>query len=121
MEKRNVEEIRLEVGYKAGDPRESDDIEIVSFMGEEIANMRDFYGELSSGEDRGTEYTLYLTKKGRFLLHKKNWSNWQGESSTLQYKIFDKLEEIKEEDIPKGIIKLAKESMGMDPAEKLDL
>jgi|AntDeeMinimDraft_6_1070357.scaffolds.fasta_scaffold32379_1 EXLDI family protein len=115
-----LKEIRLMVGRISGIMGESDDTKEIKFIGRQLASYNFYHGKTSNGDDRGTTHTLYETKKGKYLLHTSNWSNWQGEYSHKRYDVYDSLEEMKEE-IPDGLIYEAKEELGQDPAEELDI
>lgn len=113
------EEIRLQIGTVSGNMGESDNVKEIKFIGQEIASYSSYHGELSSSDDRGTDYTLYQTKNG-FVVHKDNWSKWQGESSYKSYEVFESLEEM-EGQAPDGLIYETKKALGLDPAETLDI
>jgi hypothetical protein len=78
----------------------------VEFTGEKL-------GSRSTGDTRGTTKTLYKTEDGDFILHVKNWSNWQGENTK-----HDILRETKE-GLRKDHPKLAQE-VGVIDALSLD-
>ena len=115
-----LKEIRLQVGTVSGRMGESDDLSEVKFTGRELANYTEYHGETSSGDDRGTDYILYQTKKDKYLLHINNWSRWQNENGAKKYDIYDSLDELKGK-VPDSLIYNAKEELGLDPAEELDI
>lgn len=115
--KQGFESIEIEIGT-CYNGRGSDNIKKIRFTGKEIAWHKILHGQTSSGEDRGTIYTLYLTAKGKFLLVTEVFSRWQGESSTTSYEIYDSLDDI---EAPAGIITKARESIGEDPVVELDV
>ena len=110
-------EQQIEVGVFSD--RSSDDTRKIRFIGKQIASARVYSGQTGSQDDRGTDYTLYLTKKGKLLLCRKHWSRWQGEDTTVTYSIYDSLAEI--EDVPGSLIQDAGEALGIDTAEYLDV
>jgi len=111
------EEQEIEVGVFSS--LSSNDTKKFRFIGKEIASAIVYSGQTSSGDDRGTDYTLYITKKGKLLLYRKHFSRWQGEDTTVTYEIYDSLAEI--EDVPGSLIQDAGEALGMDTAEYLDV
>jgi hypothetical protein len=111
-------EIRLEAGTISGTMGEDNDLKVIKFRGRELASYRSYNGQTGSGDDRGMTHTLYQTEKGKFLLYAEEWSRWQGEANYRSYEVYDGLDEIKE---PEGLIREAKEALGQDPAEELDI
>jgi len=64
----------------------------VKFNGEKLASDED-----SRQATRGTDTGLYRTDKGKYLIHKHNWTKWQGEGDSWT------LEEVSEADLaPNG-------------------
>ena len=116
-----LKEIRLTIGRISGIMGESDDTKEIKFIGRQLSNYNFYHGKNLNGDDRGTTHIIYETKKGKYLLHSSNWSKWQGESSHKRYEVYDSLEEMKKEEIPDGLIYEAKEELGQDPAEELDI
>jgi hypothetical protein len=112
-----MSEQEIEVGVFSD--RSSDDTRKIRFIGKQIASAWVYSGQTGSQDDRGTDYTLYLTKKGKLLLCCKHWSRWQGEDTTVTYEIYDSLAEI--ENVPGSLIQDAGEALGMDTAEYLDV
>lgn len=111
-------EQEIEVGVFSS--QGSDDTRKIKFIGKKIADATVFSGQTSDGKDRGTDYALYLTKKGKFLLHRKYWSCWQGEDGDASYSICDSLTELADS-VPGSLIQDAGEALGMDMAEYLDV
>lgn len=112
-----MEEIELEIGSGTGQLGDSPDYKKVRFTGRGLAHFR----QLQGNDTRGVDYDLYRSKKGKFLLYIDDWSRWQGEVSTSEYHIFETLQEVEEFGVPEGLIRDAKEEMGEDPAEELDI
>lgn len=112
-----MSEQEIEVGVFSD--RSSADTRKIRFIGKQIASAWVYSGQTGSQDDRGTYYTLYLTKKGKLLLCRKHWSRWQGEDTTVTYEIYDSLAEI--ENVPGSLIQDAGEALGMDTAEYLDV
>ena len=56
--------------------------EVVRFTAEEAGSWTN-YSAATSGDDRGTTYTLYKLpgEPRRYRVHEFDWSNWQGEES----------------------------------------
>ena len=120
LEIKEMKEIRLTVGRISGVTGESDDTKEIKFKGRQLASHKSYHGDTSNGDDRGTSHTLYETEKGKYLVHTSKWSRWQGESSNKHYEVYDSLEEL-EGEVPDGLIYEAKEELGQDPAEELDI
>jgi hypothetical protein len=99
----------------------SDDVRSIKFIGKQIADATIYCGQTSEGKDRGTDYTLYLTKKGKYLVHRKYWTCWQGEDGNAKYWVYDSLSQAASDDIPGSLIQEAGETLGMDTAEYLDV
>jgi hypothetical protein len=124
--KEGFEEILIEIGRKGGKPGESNNLKEIKFIGKELAYYRDYSGAQAS-DDRGTNIVLYLTRKNKYLLHSENWSRWQGEYSHMSYEIFDNLEDIEETEdesergYPASLIREAKEKLGQESADFLDI
>ena len=67
----------------------------VAFQGEELAKLTD-YGMGRDGaptDTRGVTERLYKTADDRLVVHVRDWSNWQGEPTTLS------LHEVSEADL----------------------
>ena len=124
-----MEEIRLNVGTVSNVRGEDDNLEKIKFEGQELATHRNLYGQASSQDDRGTDYPLYKTKKGKLLLYVESWSRWQNEASNYHNYIFNKIEDLEsgiptdygDMEVPSGLITKAKEALGMDPARELEV
>lgn len=115
-----METVELEIGYGSGKLGDTPDTQNIRFTGKEIAHYRNLHGQTRSGDDRGIDYHLYLTRKGKFLLFVDDWSRWQGEESSSRYEVFDSLNEI-EEAVPERLIAEAKEAIGEDATIELDI
>jgi len=112
------EEQEIEVGWF---PAHGDnDTKKVKFIGKQIAYAKVLSGQTSSADDRGTDFTLYLTKKGKLLLHREYWSCWQDEDGEASYNIYDSLAEMSDS-VPGSLIQEAGEVLGQDTAEYLDV
>lgn len=120
-EQEGFEKVELEVGTTNNRMGESDNLKTIRFIGKELAWIRNLHGQTGSGDDRGTTYTLYLTQKGKFLLHIDEWSRWQGESSHSRYKVYESMREIEEKEGLDQLIREAKEALGEDLAIELDI
>jgi len=116
--KDNMTEQEIEVGtypfYGA------DDTKRIKFIGRKIASARSLNGQTSSRDDRGTDYSLYFTKKKKYLLYQKCWTRWQGEDHEAAFQIYDNLAEIGDS-VPGSLLKKAGEALGVDVAEYLDV
>lgn len=113
-----MEEQEIEVGLFTD--HGSSDTKRVKFVGKEIAFAEVLSGQASGRDDRGTDYTLYLTKKGKYLLHRKYWTRWQGEDGEASYSVHDSLADLSES-VPGSLVQRAGEALGMDTAEYLDV
>lgn len=70
-----------------------DDIQKVTFEGEKLNSITNYYGS----DTRGVDQILYRADDGRLVVHTCDWSNWQGETTTYT------LEQVTEEDLgPNG-------------------
>jgi len=116
----SMTEVELETGVYYSGPA-SDDVKTIKFVGRLIADAEAYTGQTSERKDRGTDYKLYLTKKGKYLLHAKYWTCWQGEDGQAWYKVYDSLSQAASDDIPGSLIQEAGEALGMDTAEYLDV
>jgi len=115
-----MEEQEIEVGvYYSG--TSSNDTRKIKFIGKKIADARLLLGQTSSRDDRGKDYTLYLTKKGKFLLHTENWSKWEGEDGESTYDTFESMTHLISYDPPGSLIQEAGKRLGIDTAEYLDI
>ena len=115
-----MEEVELEVGvaYSHG----ANDLKKVRFLGKKIADVCVYSGQTSSRDDRGTDFTLYLTKKGKYLLYRLFWSRWENEDNESWYKIYDSMSQVMSVDgIPCDLLQEAGEALGVDTAEYLDI
>ncbi len=113
-----LQEITLEIG-NSGREGESDDYRKIRFIGKKLATADTLCGSNSSGDDRGVDYALYHTGKGKFLLHREDWTKWQGEQNTKSYIVYDSLEEIK--NAPGQLIQDAANKLGTEVVEMLDI
>ena len=114
-------EVEIEVGTYTGD-NGSDDIKKVKFLGKKIADACVYSGATSDRRDRGTDYELYLTKKGKLLLWQKYWTCWQGEDGEAGYQVYDSLTQLMSaEGIPGSLLTEAGKRLGLDTAEYLDI
>lgn len=114
-------EIELEVGVYYSGPG-ADDTKKIKFIGKKIADARSLHGSNSSRDDRGTEYALYLTQKGNILLHRDDWSRWQGDDSEASYRVYDSLTELAANaNVPGELVQEAGRALGVETAEYLDV
>lgn len=115
-----MKEQEIEVGVFSD--RSSADTRKIRFIGKQIASAWVYSGQTGSQDDRGTDYELYLTKKGKLLLCRKHWSRWQGEDTTVTYEIYDSLDELDEiESVPGSLVQEAGETLGIETSEYLDI
>lgn len=117
-----MESINIEVGDKSNYKK-------VQFVGKVIASENTYHGQTSEGRDRGTEWKIYATKKGKFLVWWEHWSCWQNEGSNSEYVVMDSLPGY-DQDIGKGldvvivpgqVIAEAAKAIGVTPAQVLDI
>lgn len=67
----------------------------LKFYGKKLASQTIYSNcETSNLNDRGYDVTVYLTKKGKLLVHAHRWSRWQGEKGYQEYRVFNSLEEL---------------------------
>ena len=115
-----MEEVELKVGIACS--RGVGDLKKVKFIGKKIADVCCYSGQTSSRDDRGTDFTLYLTKKEKFLLYRLFWSRWENEDNESWYKIYDSMSQVMSVDgIPCDLLQEAGEALGVDTAEYLDI
>ena len=88
-EAEGFEEVTLEVGYWP--PRGAKETKKIRFTGKSLAWGQKFTGQTGSRDDRGTDYEIYLTKKGKYLLYWHQWSRWQNEGSNADYALLSSL------------------------------
>lgn len=87
--KKAEREETLEVGTWRD--RGANDVRKIAFKGRCLAQAIDLYGSTSSGDDRGTDWRLYQTEKGKFLVWWLDWSHHQDEVDVADYIILDNL------------------------------
>ena len=114
-------EQEIEVGsYYSGTG--ADDTKDIKFIGKLIADACIYSGQASDRKDRGTDYKLYLTKKGKYLLWQKYWTRWQGEDGEASYRVYDSLTQLMSADnIPGSLLQEVGQRLGVDTAEYLDV
>lgn len=95
---KGLREVEIEVGSSGPFQR-------VRFFGKDIASFRD---------EKGIRWTLYLTGKGKFLLHRMDQND-----SHSDYSVHESLEEIK--DAPDALIRAAEEALGKENTIHLDV
>jgi hypothetical protein len=84
-----MREIILEIGTW---PNHGDNnTKKVAFIGVSLEEMTPFKGQTNSRDDRGVDWKLYLTKKGKYVIYRRVWSRRQDESSYAEYYILDEL------------------------------
>ncbi|MEG3070975.1 MAG: hypothetical protein RQM92_09375 [Candidatus Syntrophopropionicum ammoniitolerans] len=87
-------------------PRGDDDVKLYKFIGKQIADARIYSGQTKSRDDQGIDYTLYLTKKEKYLVHIYQWTRWENENCYAEYRVFDTLEELQAtKEIPGSLLK----------------
>jgi len=82
-----MDRIRLHIGsVVSGGIGTNDNRRDVEFVGEELARRTeyDIKDDGSVSDSRGTTETLYRTADGRYVVHVKDWSYWQGETTTYR-------------------------------------
>ena len=77
------EQISLRIGSEFFDQSGHchDDWRSVEFEGERLAELERYVG---SDSTRGTTEALYRASDGRLIVHRYDWSRWQGEPDTKQ-------------------------------------
>lgn len=90
-QKKSEEEIVLEVGRWPA--KGASDTFKVSFKGRLLAEGTVLSGQTGSRDDRGTDWAIYQTEKGKFLIWWKDWSRWENESDIADYAIISALPE----------------------------
>ena len=124
------EEVVLDVGYF--NSRGANDTRTVKFSGQLLAGVESYYGQTSDMKDRGTDWLVFRTKKGRYLIHWHSWSRWEGEGGRSDYAVLEKLPKrgailsgVETNDfspgIPGELIRDAAEAAGQDAVERLDV
>jgi hypothetical protein len=130
--KKAEEEIILEVGNWM--PRGANDTRKISFKGRLLAEGTDFCGQTMSCDDRGTDWQIYQTAKGKFLIYWKSWSRWENERDSADYAIVDELPDANTTfigdsglytessgNIPASIVEEAAEALGQKLVKRLDI
>jgi len=89
------EQISLRIGSEFFDQSGHchDDWRSVEFEGERLAELERYVG---SDSTRGTTETLYRASDGRLIVHRYDWSRWQGEPDT------ERLFQVTEDDLRPG-------------------
>lgn len=124
------EEIVLEVGRWPA--KGAEDTFKVSFKGRLLAEDTKYNGQTHSRDDRGTDYQIYQTAKGKILVYWKDWSRWENESNTADYAVLDSLPGANDVfvgeangdmsgNIPAGIIEEAAKALGQTAVKQLDV
>lgn len=124
------EEIVLEVGRWPA--KGAKDTFKVSFKGRLLAEDTAYHGQTVSRDDRGTDWQVYQTAKGKILVYWKCWSSWGNESDYADYAILDNLPEINATfigevgvdtsgNIPASVVEEAAKALGQDPVKRLDI
>jgi len=128
--KRAEEEIILEVGVWP--PRGASNTRKIAFKGRLLSKATVFGGQTSNSDDRGVDWALYQTAKGKYLLWWKNWSRWQGESTTADYVVLEELptygmvccgelwDDISQP-VPGELIEKAADVLGRDTVQHLEI
>jgi hypothetical protein len=114
-----IREITLEVGTWPGKGEKN--TRKVAFEGTKLGDLTVFSGQTNSRDDRGVDWEIYRTKKGKYLIYRHVWSRWQNECSYAEYYIMDKIPKpdstIKTKDgdyieVPAGLVQKAMEAVG---------
>ncbi len=124
------EEVVLEVGW--WNRRGADDTKRIAFKGRLLAETTSYTGQTSLADDRGIDWQVYSTEKGKYLVWWKEWSRWDGEGDFGDYAILRDLPPRgkglygKETDsmspgVPGSLIEEAAKAAGQDAVERLDV
>ena len=122
--------IVLEVGRWPA--KGASDTSKVSFKGRLLAEGTKYDGQTASRDDRGIDWQIYQTAKGKILVYWRNWSCWQGEGDYADYVVVDRLPSPNDVfageangdmvgNIPASIIEEAAEALGQDAVKRLDV
>ena len=128
--KKTEEEITLEVGTWPA--KGADETHKIGFKGRLLAEATTYLGQTSSSDDRGTDWQLYETAKGKYLLWWRNWSRWENEPTTADYTISEELPtsgtayfgEVLYDvssPVPGGLVSSAAAVLGKDITQHLDI
>jgi hypothetical protein len=128
VERADVQELVVGIFNSRG----ADDTKTIKFSGQLLAGVECYYGQTSDTKDRGTDWLIFRTKKGRYLIHWHSWSRWDGEGGRSDYAIKnwlpkrgDVLYGVATDEpspgIPGELIRDAAEAEGLDITEVLDV
>ena len=107
-----MESIRVRVGSETSTSSGAyrDLTQMAEFTGEKIGSWCD-----GLDDSRGVEETLYKAEDGRLVVHVRQWSNWQGESTRYH------LQPIEQADLePGGSFEFLGAAAGMSRPMTLD-
>lgn len=88
----------------------------VRFIGKLIAQTEPH----GRDENSGTTHCIYITKAGKLIAETFCWSRWQDAVETREVVVVDNLDELRQHEIPDGIIAKAEECLGKDPSVWID-
>ncbi len=128
--KKAEEEVILKVGTWRD--QGANDVHKIAFRGRLLSTARVYHGQTSSGDDRGVDWELYQTEKGKFILWWLDWSRWEGEPDVADYMVLDDLphhgmvccDTITGDPsypVPGELIEEAAEVLGRDTVKHLDI
>lgn len=128
--KKTEEEVVLEVGTWPA--KGADEVFKIAFKGRLLAEATTYLGQTSSKDDRGTDWQIFETSKGKFLLWWRNWSRWENESTTADYTVLEELPAIGtsyfgevlydvSSPVPGGLVSSAAAVLGKDITQHLDI
>ena len=126
----NFDEERIDVGVWR--EQGANGTRKIAFRGRSIAQAITFRGHTSTGDDRGTDWRIYQTEKGKYILWWLDWSRYQGEPDIADYIILDNLPSPGTilcgtvfgdpiYPVPGELIQDAAEMLGRDTVEHLDV
>lgn len=127
MEVKDMKDVRFKAGVIR--PVGADDVREIRFKGRELASGRTYCGQTSSGDDCGTDFTIYQTAAGKIVILWYRWSKWQGENRVRDYVVLDDLpsyEPIVGETtkmavkVPGSLLQEAAAALGQDMAVYID-
>ncbi|RQD77096.1 MAG: hypothetical protein D5R97_03130 [Candidatus Syntrophonatronum acetioxidans] len=120
-ESQGMEEHTLEVGRWSD---HDEDTHKVKFIGRLLASGRRYTGQTSDRKDRGQNWEIYQTVKGKFIIWLEEWSAWQGSENKADYAVLDELPGLDEtplgEKIPGNVLEEAGEVLGREVVKWID-
>ena len=128
--KKTEEEVVLEVGTWPA--KGANETHKIGFKGRLLAEATTYLGQTSNSDDRGTDWQLYQTAKGKFLLWWRNWSRWENESTTADYVVLEELPSSGtayfgevlydvSSPVPGALVQEAADKLGLDVVQHLEI